>query len=224
MSDDAPATFDVEHVAELLKLPPDEVLALVDAGALEAAPDDPTRITQVSALTYAMDRARASIASITAPPKRSIVVDVLVPVLLVLGLLTTFVEAFSIGDGAAIVPVPMFVIGVAVGIAAIRALASRQDGFHATNGFGVTLYGDRRTAQGRIGTSFVVVVGVPIVPLRSWVILEKGDEHQNWSGAIRGREYLLRPLPSLHWAQAAPYLIGGWTLLLAAFALMTTID
>lgn len=217
MSEEAEPGVTLEEAAQKLGVSIEDVRGLVAAGELAAHPGAPTaRVTSLSVLLYLTKQVRVVTEPFTRP-RPSAVLEVLgamgVNLLLVLWALGTLVEAFSLRAHKPLVP-PLAVVAasvVMVGLAAL--LASRQSALSSTNGVGTTLYGRRRTEHGDVGTAWLIFGGLPLVPLRSYIILEKHDEESDI--VFQKKSYVLRALPAIHWPQAAPLLLLGWAVVAA---------
>ncbi|MEM9695732.1 MAG: hypothetical protein AAGA56_24530 [Myxococcota bacterium] len=146
--------------------------------------------------------------------------SVALTLLLLLWTLAFAVELISAKDGAIIMPLPLFAGITLVVMAASRWLALRQPEMGSVNGLGTTLYGRRRTDEGFVATEWVVALAVPLVPLRSYVLLEKGEPE---AIAFRSRQtsYLLRRRDGLHWPQAGPVIALVWGALITALVIAT---
>ncbi|HMV66652.1 MAG TPA: hypothetical protein PKA64_07365, partial [Myxococcota bacterium] len=179
------------------------------AGELRVTPDG-AWVSQESLLLYMAGRLSATVSHATASPPGGVLESTLLSGLLLLTLLAVLVQLFSIQDDAPIFSGPLLA-GVVAGVLAICVwLARRQGGFSSVNGFGTTLLGSRRTPDGFVGTAWVVAAMVPLVPYRSYVLLEAHEERSPWIGQPTTRSYMLRALDDVCWPQAGPVLAASW--------------
>ena len=115
---------------------------------------------------------------------------------------------------------PPVAVVVLVGLLGLAAYTARHaDEFFSVNGLGTTLYGNRKTPEGRVGTQWLIIAGVPLIPLQSYVILESTDVKPHWVGSIRRTQFRLRALGRIHWPHAAPLLLAVWAGLAALLTL-----
>lgn len=215
----------VEAVAKDLKVTPDEVRGLIAAGALKTTGSgDDLRVTPDSLLIYMTSRLKADLSQVMKRPSGlSIFCSAMLPIVMVLWFLAACVEVFSIRDRKPIAPVPYAVVVLGLTLAIAWWMGRQSDDFSSTNGVGTTLYGKRETPEGRVGTQWLIFAGVPLLPIRSYVILEAAAETANWSGAIRSRKYRLRSMDRIYWPQALPLMAAVWAGLgavIAAFVLL----
>lgn len=211
----------IEEAADTLKLKADQVRDLIAAGALKATGSGAEqRVTQESLMLYMVSRLASDVRKVTERPSRgSVVSGALLPLVLVMWFMAACVEVFSLRDGKPIVPT-LIAVPVLAGVLALTWwMARNADDFSSTNGAGTTLYGKRMTPEGRVGTQWLIFAGIPLLPVRSYVILEAGEEKTNWSGAIRNTQYRLRSLGRVYWPQALPILAGVWAGLAGLVAL-----
>lgn len=216
----SPPSLSLREVAQRLDLRTDQVLGLVESGDLKSI-ETPlgVRITMDSFAVYMMNRASSDIDKYNAPRDRvGEITSAFLPLTLGGWFLASCVVVFSIRSGK-----PIFALNLAVGVLGLWLLGAwwmgtRAQGFHAVNGLGTTLYGNASTPMGRVGTQWLVVAGVPLLPIRSYVILEERDEKPNWVGTIREKSYRLRNIKGIYWRQAAPLMIAVWLGLAALVA------
>lgn len=210
----------VEETAEKLSIPVEQVRDLIAAGALTTTGDGPAlRVTPDSLLLYMTSRLTSDLKRLTQRPSAaSAASSAFLPLVLGMWFLAACVMVFSVRGGEPIVPLvyAIPVLAAVLGLGFRMARASHD--FHSMNGCGTTLYGRRLTPEGRIGTAWMIFAGVPLLPVRSYVILEATDEKANWSGMIRQRSFRLRSLPRIHWPQALPLLLAVWAGLAALVA------
>ena len=157
---------------------------------------------------------RQSVPSDTPRPSRLAgLCSAFLPLVLGMWFLACCVEVFSLRGHKPIAPVPgaIAVLGAVLGLA--WWMGRTADEFNSMNGLGTTLYGSKETPEGRVGTQWIIIAGVPILPVRSYVILSGGEETANWSGAIRTKMFRLRTLDGVYWPQALPILVGVWAAL-----------
>lgn len=228
MSSEAPpGTLPRAEAAQRLSLDEAGLQRLIDAGAVRTTPDG-AFVTVESLLVHLSSRVRTSLASLDekmgGKPRAPGGLGglLLMKALLTLGFLGAMVELFSIQDDNTIVPLPGFFLGIAVVVGVCTWLARRQPDFSTTNGFGVTLYGKKKTPEGQVGTSWLVAAMIPLAPVRSFVILEEGAETADGGGAMRTRSYMTRPLPGIFWPQAAPVMVVAWAGIVLAGWVLTT--
>ena len=102
-------------------------------------------------------------------------------------------------------------------VAVVGVLASLEEGVSVGNGFGTTLRGEHRTADGYIATKWVVFYYAPLIPIRSCEIVGARDrEYLNWwIGASSGPTLRYRPLSTglLYWPQVAPTFALVWAII-----------
>jgi hypothetical protein len=60
---------------------------------------------------------------------------------------------------------------------------------------------------------------VPLLPIRSYVILEASEPKSNVVGTIQTKKYRLRPLGRMYWPQILPVVAGVWAGLAGLVAL-----
>lgn len=206
----------LEEAAERLQIPVDQVRDLIAAGALKTTGSgDELRVTPDSLLVYMMQRISSDMAKITAnatakPRILGVVADIMLPVTIALWFMAACVEVFSLRDGKPILPVPAAIAVLLVVLGIAWLLGWRADDISSVNGLGTALYGKRMTPEGRVGTQWLTLVSVPLLPIRSYVILESSEEKSNWVGSIQTKKYRLRPLGRLYWPQVLPVLAGVW--------------
>jgi hypothetical protein len=213
--------YTIEDAAAELKIPPDQVRDLIAAGVLTATGEgDALQVTKQSVVMYMLSRATADIRKITEPARPVAVASAaFLPLLLGMWFMAACVEVFSLQAHKPIVPAPAAVAVLGAVLALCWWLALQADEFSSAQGLGTTLYGRRMTPEGRVGTQWLILAGVPLLPLRSYVILEAGEPTANWSGMIRKTNYRLRALGRVYWPQALPVLGGVWAALGALVAL-----
>lgn len=204
--------YTVEDAASRLGIKPDEVHGLIAAGALQASGSgDALRVTDESVVMYMMARASSMMARGSARPgPLAIAGDILLPLLLTLWFMAAVAEVYSLRGGKVIVPVPAAVAVLAAVLGFSWWLARQATDFSSVRGVGTALYGRRVTHSGRIGTQWVTFGGVPLLPVRSYVVLEAGVPSREWIGSVQTTKFRLRPLPGIHWPQALPVLGGVW--------------
>jgi hypothetical protein len=119
-------------------------------------------------------------------------------------------EVFSIREGKIIVPVPAAIVILTVALALAWWMARQTDDFSSVNGVGTALRGRRLTPEGRVGTQWVVFTGIPLVPVRSYVILEEHAQDHTIVAAPRVTRLQVRPLGRMYWPQVLPTLAAVW--------------
>lgn len=213
--------YTAEEAAAHLSLQPEQVRDLIAAGALEVTGSgDDLRIKPESLLAYMMSRASEDVRRATARPRPlAIARDTLLPVIVALWFMGACVEVFSLRDGKPVAPVPAAIAALGAVLALAWWLARRADDIVSTQGVGTALYGRRMTPRGRVGTQWLVFCGVPLLPVRSYVILEPGKPGDGHGGAIGAAPPRLRPLERIHWPQALPVLGAAWAGIAALIAL-----
>lgn len=193
-----------EEAAEKLGTDVAGVRALVAGGRLrrEGEGVDPMSVLQVMTSQLSDLSLKMS-----ARDERPLVVAVVVPVALVLFVLFYFVFLFSAADANPIVP-PLAMVPITAGwLGATGALARWGGGLGTTNGMGVALYGRRETSTGVVGTAWLTALFVPLVPLRSYRVLQEVAHDRTLQGAATS--YRLADAP-LCWPQVLPILAGVW--------------
>lgn len=212
MTDAEARGLTLEEAASQLTLTVEQVRDLIAAGALQVVEGEAgPRVTADSMLIYRANLLTASLKRLTRRPSTfAIASEILLPLVLVLWFMAACAEVFSLRDHKPIVAVPTAIAALTLTLAVAWWLARQTEGFTLVKGTGTTLYGRRMTPTGRVGTQYVVFAGVPLLPLRSYVILEASEEKANWSGMIRTRNYHLRVLDRIYWRQALPVLLGVW--------------
>ncbi|MBK8258127.1 MAG: helix-turn-helix domain-containing protein [Polyangiaceae bacterium] len=208
----SPPSLSIQEVADRLKLPTDQVMGLVESGDLKSIrTNDEVRIAVDSFVIYMMRRASSDIDKYNAPRDRvGEITSAFLPLTLGGWFLATCVMVFSIRGGKPIFPVHL-AVGVLGGwLLGAWWMATRAHGFHAVNGLGTTIYGNTSSPMGRVGTQWLILAGLPLLPIRSYVILEATDEKPNWVGTIREKSYRLRNVKGIYWRQAAPLMIAVW--------------
>ena len=223
-----PASFTVEEAARILSMSPQEVRVLIAGGTLARARESSVdgssrsgevRVTAISvALCLSKDPATSKPATEgmrrTGAPETlgqkavEALLQLVVNLLLIVWELAGGVEVFSLRGGKPILPVPAFGAAWLSVLVFAASLASLEREFSSTNLMGTTLYGRHRTEHGDVGTKWLIVLGLPLVPIRSYVILEERDVEHN--AIFRRKNYFLRALPGIHWPQALPLLALGW--------------
>ncbi|MEZ4323402.1 MAG: hypothetical protein R3F61_38410 [Myxococcota bacterium] len=210
----------IEEAAERLQVPPDEVARMLSAGVLRPAEADPARVDTVSVIEQ-MGRQLSAITAKLGTPSQASTADVLgaalVPVLVLLFALAWFVEIFSVRAGSPLIPLWAMPVLALATLGPSWWLARRDPDFQTTRGIGSTLYGDKATDEGRIGTAWLVFAMVPLLPMDSYVIVEKGEAQVEI--LQRSQRLLLRKRDGLYWPQVLPLWLGAWALLLGATAL-----
>lgn len=209
----------VAEAAERLGLREDEVRARLQVGLLRGVEvDGEQRVDALSVLealrrdlSRAMDQVQARPA-----PTGSIVVAMVLPMALALWMMASMVLLLSLRDGAPFVPPGAWLVGSWAGLAGLAALARADGQLQTVNGLGVTLYGRRPEARGPVGTAWLVAVGVPLAPVRSYVVHDAVEHEPEIMS--RSTSYRLEALDGLCWPQVAPVLAGVWGALLLASA------
>ena len=209
---DPPPSNSIEGVAAQLSLSPDQVRDLIAAGALKTTGSgDALLVTPESLVLYMLSRITSQMDKTLARPSGGAVArSALLPLVVHLWFLAACVEVFSLRGKHPIAPLPAVALVLGAVLALAWWMARKSHDFSSTNGMGTTFHGRRMTPLGRVGTQWLTLVGIPLLPVRSYVILEAGDEKANWSGAIRTVQYRLRSLDGVHWPQALPILVGVW--------------
>jgi hypothetical protein len=210
MSD--PAGYTLADAAEKLSLSVDQVRDLIAAGALKVtgSGDDP-RVTPESLVVYRMSRVSSDLERFSKRPRAlAVAADILLPLTIALWFMAASAEVYSLREENPIVPLPaaVAVLGALLGLAWL--LAWKADGISSTNGMGTELFGRRMTSEGRVGTQWLTLVSIPLLPVRSYVILEIGETKSNWVGTRETKHYRLRPLGRMYWPQVLPILAGVW--------------
>jgi hypothetical protein len=182
---------------------------------------DDLRITPESLFTYMVSRLTMDLKKATAPRRTlATVSDFVLPVLMGLWFMAACFVVFSVRGGhTPVLPVPGAVAVLAALLALAWWLGKQADDFSSTQGMGTALYGRRMTPDGRVGTQWLILVSVPLLPIRSYVLLEAGEAKSNWSGAIQTAKLRLRSLDRIYWPQALPILAGVWAGVAALIAL-----
>ncbi|NUQ72833.1 MAG: hypothetical protein HUU21_04680 [Polyangiaceae bacterium] len=219
----------LKEAAERLSISVEQVRDLIAAGALKTTGEgDDLCVTPDSLLMYMMSRISSDLKTINArhtQPRISriwdVVADTLLPVLIALWFMAACAEVFSLRGNKPIVSVPVAIAVLGAVLLVAWLLAWRSDEISSVNGMGTELYGRRMTPEGRVGTQWLTLVSVPLLPIRSYVILEENEEKSNWVGSIRTKKYRLRPLGRMYWPQVVPTLAAVWAGIagLIAFAL-----
>jgi len=224
MSGSKDPAISVKEASERLRVTEQEIQRLVESGLLRTIDGDSDRIDVVSVIEHLgrqMSAAASSLKGAEAPSPGGVIGAMLIPLVLVLLTLAVFVEIFSLRDNNALIPHYLFPIVIPAALLWLRWLAQRQPDFSTANGMGVSLYGDKTTDEGRIGTAWVVCLMVPLVPVDSYIIVERGTEDVRV--AQRTKNYILRKRAGLYWPQVVPVLAGVWAGLGLAFWLATTL-
>jgi hypothetical protein len=214
----------VEETASRLSIPVEQVRDLIAADVLKTiGGDDDLRVTSESLFMYMVSRLTMDLKKVTAPRRTlASVSDLVLPVLMGLWFMAACFVVFSVRGGHKPVLEPP---GAAFVLAALLALAwwlARQaDDFSSVQGMGTALYDWRRrmTPEGKVGTQWLVLVSIPLLPIRSYVILETGEAKSNWSGAIQTAKFRVRSMDRIYWPQALPILAGVWAGVAALIAL-----
>jgi len=79
-------------------------------------------------------------------------------------------------------------------------------------GFGTKLYGNKKTATGRVKTKWVVLFFVPVFPLKSYEVFSEYTTRQ--SPVAYNTNYQLKELPSLCKSQVIPIVVTVWPLIM----------
>ena len=198
-----------EEAAEKLGTDVAGVDAMLAAGRLrqEAGGIDPLSVLQVMTGQLADLNLK-----MTARDEQPFVVALGVPLSLVLFLLFYFVFLFGAADANPIVPLWAMVPISAGWLGATAALARWGGGLGTMNGMGVSLYGRRATPEGPVGTAWLTALFVPLVPLRSYRVLQEVEHDRTFSG--QATSYRLAEVP-LCWPQVVPVFVGVWAGLVA---------
>lgn len=208
----SPVGCSLEESAERLSITVDQVRDLIAAGALQTTGSgDDLRVTPESLLIYMMSRISSDLKKINARPRPlSVAADIMLPVTIALWFMALSAEVFSLRDGRPMVPLPAAIAVLAAVLGIAWLLGWRADDISSVNGLGTELYGRRMTPEGRVGTQWLTFVSVPLLPIRSYVILEASESKSNWVGTIQTKKYRLRPLGRIYWPQVIPVLAGVW--------------
>jgi hypothetical protein len=210
----------VAEAAEKLGCSEAEVRARVSAGLLQAEQVDGE--LRVATLSVLEEVGRSLSAQMGAAQSRrgSVLVAILVPVSLMMLLIFTLVYLMLLADGQGFIPVPPLVYLALLwgSLAGLAALARWDGDLQAVNGLGVTLYGRRQTERGVVGTAWLVVLLVPVAPVRSYLV--RSEQKLDSSPMSRRTVYQLEPLEALYWPVVAPTLAAVWTALGVAAAIM----
>jgi excisionase family DNA binding protein len=222
----SPAGCSLEEAAERLSVSVEQVRDLIAAGTLKTTGSgEDLRVTPDSLLVYMMSRISADLDRINAPRPGilSVAADILLPVTITLWFMAACAEVFSLRDGKPIVSLPVATAVLLAMLGIAWGLAWRADGISSVNGVGTALYGRRMTPEGRVGTQWMTFASVPLLPIRSYVILEASEPKSNWVGTIQTTKYRLRPLGRMYWPQILPVVAGVWAGLagLVALALLS---
>jgi hypothetical protein len=224
-----PDALSIEDAARRLSTTPADIRARLADGRLTAVEvDGETRVDFASVIAALADDLSSSLDALSGavakePPASraqaagSIAAAVVIPVALVLWALFAGVEVLALGDDPASAPLPgwAFVLGTAALLGGLAAWARADGQLGTTNGIGVALYGRRATDRGTVGTTWLVLFMVPLVPLRSYVV---HDAQTDARPMIRTTRYRLSPHDGLCWPQVLPVVVGVWTALAGAAA------
>ncbi|MEM6926392.1 MAG: hypothetical protein AAF602_05660, partial [Myxococcota bacterium] len=85
-------------------------------------------------------------------------------------------------------------------------------------------YGRAKTVQGTVATRFLVFVGLPLLPLRSYVVHAEDAPQQGPLGTSTRVKTLRWPGGRFHWRQALLYPMLGWSALAAGAWVVSTIE
>ena len=110
-------------------------------------------------------------------------------------------------------PVPFTIAAAVAGYAWF--LARHQQGAESVNLMGTTFIGRRRTPAGHIATKWLIMLGVPLLPVGSYEVLYTGatTEHVAPIGSSWTTGLGVRPLPGramFHWPQVAVQWLIAW--------------
>lgn len=206
----------IDEVAKILKISPGQVQALIDGGQLTATQPAPELlIDPVSVMEHLSRGLRDESLKLAPKQQEPLAAAMLVPLSLVTWTIFAFVMLFSTGDGEPIVAPALFGAASAAWIGATGWLAHWGGGLSTTNGMGVTLYGRRKSERGPIATAYLVLMMLPLVPLRSFIVHNEVEHEPDFRS--RQTSYQLEQVP-LCWPQAAPTTLGAWLLLAAGAA------
>lgn len=199
----------LEDAAEKLGTDVAGVKRLLDEGRLRREGDG---IDPISVLQVMTDQLSDLNLKMSATDQQPFLVAVGVPMSLVLFMLFFFVFLFSAADANPIVP-PLAMIPItAAWIGATGALARWGGGLGTMNGMGISLYGRRDHAQGKVATAWLTVLFVPLVPLRSYLVLQEVEHERTMRGSATS--YRLAET-DFCWPQVLPILVGVWAGLIA---------
>lgn len=202
----------ITEAATQLKLSPEQVHDLIAAGELETTGQgEALQVLPLGVAVYVLKRAGSHLQQIHRPTSAlTTACGILLPPLIGLWFMAVCAEVFSIREGKIIVPVPAAIVILTVALALAWWMARQTDDFSSVNGVGTALRGRRLTPEGRVGTQWVVFTGIPLVPVRSYVILEEHAQDHTIVAAPRVTRLQVRPLGRMYWPQVLPTLAAVW--------------
>jgi len=109
-----------------------------------------------------------------------------------------FFQSCTIGYGHEpdmTIPLPVNVSIIIIGLAISWFLATKSENMRTINGIGTKLVGNEKSLKGFIATKWLVVLFLPIIPIKSYEVFE---EQQGIRIGLHQRVYYsLHPLPKL---------------------------
>lgn len=204
----------IDEAAERLSTDAAGVRKLLAEGRLRSGAGS-DEIDPLSVIEVLATRISEATLMATAADRQPFVAALGVPMSLLLWVLFGFVFLFGLADGQPIVhPAAMAAI-TAAWLGATAALARWGGGLGTMNGLGVAIYGRRDSPAGKVGTAWLVAMFVPLVPLRSYVVLQEVEHERTMHGG--GTSYRLADAP-LCWPQIVPIFVGVWAAIAAVTA------
>lgn len=215
-------TLSIAQTARLLGCSEADVRKRIGYGQLRAVdgPDGPRVLTSTIHQGAQLDRELASRPSPEPPSGIGLFVDLLWS----MGMLGFVFALMMVGflapsrDGLPL-PWPIVVGGLAVWLAGLAWYGDRTSDLDTINGIGTKLYGHAPTRHGIVATRFLVFLSLPLVPLRSYVLLSRTtDWEQPMSTSTR---YALQPYPEGRFLlrQAMVWPASSWLGIVAVFGL-----
>lgn len=204
MSDDS---VSVEEAAERLDVSVERVRELLAEGRLRGVDGRVRKESlgeeigrQLLQSIKGLERAVSSI------EQNSLLSSVVVPPAMAIIAVFTMAYVLMLQDDWADLPVtpPVFLLLFAVALGLLALWVRSQPAISAVGGMGSVLYGRRQAKHGRIATKWLSFAMVPLVPLRSYVVLHELEL------SAHEKHYQLRPLPSLCWPQVLPLVLAVW--------------
>ena len=101
----------------------------------------------------------------------------------------------------------LYVVGILVAILISWLLASFDENMMTINLCGTRLYGRTVVPQGFIATKWLVIAGLPIIPIRSYDVLA-----EQYAGM--GKSYAMNPRENLEWGQIIRTAFIGYGILI----------
>lgn len=213
-------SMSIAEAAKRLSISEEEVEARLASGRLRGVEVDRERRVDTASVVQEMTRAlsdslkRLEHASAAAPSAKGggWVATMVIQLALMLWALALAVLAFSLAGTEGIMHPALFMGGSVIFLVLLGLWERATEEIGTTNGFGVSLYG-RRSVSGpapatKVGTTWLVALMVPLVPLRSHFI--HAEEEGEASPFGRSTRYRLSPFRGLCWPQVLPVLLVVW--------------